>query len=136
MKNVIKKILITILILTNISMVSSFCYASDFDISSLKGIYNINEIAGYSVASLSSADFIDDDIEETILSDLISEIRPFLNEVIDKNIEQNHKFSSDEVKDIIIKHPIKFITSIYNYAVFSIKNVFNIAEKYAHVNDK
>ncbi len=95
--------------------------------------YDLKSIAGYD-DSLSYKEIIgSDEVSKTMLNDLMLELRPYLTDVIDEDISDNYIFSTGEITNIIVGHPVKFLTALYNYAVNSIKEVFAIAEENATV---
>ena len=95
--------------------------------------YDLKEIAGISVASLSEINIDTNDVPETMLNDLMQELRPFLKEVIDNKYEAGHIFSNKEAISIISSNPLKFLGAICNYVTYSLKEIFSIASEYAVV---
>lgn len=122
-----RKLIVFILFVSIISNFKSI-YASTNNIS-----YDLKEIVGYEVASISNINFDTDELSNTMLNELIQELRPFLKDAIDSKYEVNHVFTNKEALGIMGSHPIKFLGAIYNYVVYSLKEIFGVASDYAVV---
>lgn len=120
-----------IIIIISVQNVNTI-FAADGSIDS----YDLRDIAGYKVATESLAILNSEEVTKSIINDLFIELKPYLKDVIEKDYDYERELTSKEINHIIFTHPIKFITSIYNYAINSIKEIFDIAEENAVVVTK
>ena len=103
-------------------------------ISGKSTLEELREISGYTEEEIYN-EIASDEAFGNMLSDLMNELRPYLKDVIDIDVNVNgyYAFSSKEALSLIVKHPIKFLMAIYNYTIQSMKEIFNIAEENATV---
>lgn len=107
--------------------------SNNSDMDANRSIDALKEIAGYTSEEDIYNLMTEDEMVGNVLGDLMNELRPYLKDVIDKDISQNTTFTSEEIMEIITKNPIKFLVAIYNYIIQSIKEIFNIAAENAIV---
>lgn len=118
----------------SVAIIASLCFNVTYASSSIGVLGDLRDLAGISVATDSFISLDEDEVAKNMLSDLITELRPFLSEVIDDSVDKDHTFTASEALKIMASNPIKFLTALYNYVVYSIKEVFSIAEEYSTVD--
>lgn len=97
-------------------------------------INELKEMLGYNIATSSYIEVAKEEVEKAFANDLIKEMRPFLKDIISSNVSSEHDFSTQEIINIVGGHPIKFLSALYNYVVYNIKEVFSIAEQGATID--
>ena len=117
------KVIINILILS-IMCNFNFLYANSNNM-----LYELNKETIFCASSMSYINYIDEDVSKNMLNNLIQELRPFLKDVIDVKYDKNYVFTTKEAIAILIRHPIKFLSAIYNYILYSLEDTLNIASK-------
>ncbi len=125
------KILLKVL---SVAIIASLCFNVAYASGSGGVLGELRDVAGISIATDSFISLNEEEVVNNMLSDLIIELRPFLSDVIDDSIDKNHTFTTSEALKIMTSNPLKFLTALYNYVVYSIKEVFSIAEEYSTVD--
>lgn len=99
-------------------------------------IEDLENIAEYN--SVVDDAFIEKLDKETnsLLLDLLNEMKPYLKNELNIYVDENNKNSSKEVLSIIVRHPIKFLLAIYNYTINTLKETLAIAKDNADVVEK
>ncbi|MBP3201837.1 MAG: hypothetical protein J6M39_09345 [Lachnospiraceae bacterium] len=95
--------------------------------------YNLREIAGYKRDENILKEIENDETAKSMFNDLLHELKPYLTDLIDENVSDTYKFTTNDTIEIVVFHPIKFLGALKDYVFNSLKEIFAIAEENSEI---
>ena len=83
-----------------------------------------------------SKEIENDETAKSMFNDLLHELKPYLTDLIDENISDTYSFTTSDTIEIIVFHPMKFLSALKDYVANSLKEIFAIAEENSEIITK
>ena len=104
--------------------------------SSSESSYNLKEIAGYKRDEKILKEIKNDETAKSMFNDLLHELKPYLTDLIDENISEAYNFTTSDTIEIVVFHPVRFLSALKDYVANSLKEIFAIAEENSEIVTK